>query len=80
LVGIFASHFSIEGREIEDGSAMGRLWSAHMSNSSVSDRLLVSEELVILIVAADLRVVGHELDACDPLHLLEAELDLVAMP
>jgi hypothetical protein len=47
-----------------------------------SDRLAVAEELVVLVVAAvaptDLGEVRDELDAGDPLHLLEAELDLVA--
>ena len=48
------------------------------------DGLPVAEEFVVLVVApvpaADLRVVGHELDALDPLDLFEAELDLVAKP
>jgi hypothetical protein len=39
---------------------------------------------MVLVVAAktaaDLRIMGHELDAGDPLHLLEAELNLVAPP
>jgi hypothetical protein len=29
LVGILASHFGIDGRQIEDGSSMNRLWFAH---------------------------------------------------
>jgi len=44
--------------------------------------LSVAEELVVLVVAtvaaADLRVVGDELDPLDPFDLLDAELDLVA--
>ena len=48
------------------------------------DGLPVTEEFVVLVVAAvaapDFRVVGDELDALDPLHLFEAELDLVAEP
>ena len=48
------------------------------------DRLSVAEEFVVLVVAAvaaaDLGVVGDELDALDPLDLFEAELDLVAEP
>ena len=48
---------------------------------ALSDGLSVPEELVILVVpavaAAD---VGDELQALDPLHLLEPELRLVAQP
>ena len=46
---------------------------------AVSDRLTISEKLVVLVVAAvsaaDLGVVSYELDAGDPFHLLEAELE-----
>jgi hypothetical protein len=48
------------------------------------DGLPVAEELVIFVVAAvpaaDLGEVRDELDTLDPLHLLEAELDLIAQP
>ena len=48
----------------------------------VSDRLPIPKEFVVFVVAAlpaaNLGVVGGELDAGDPLHLLDAELDLVA--
>ncbi|WP_194863212.1 hypothetical protein [Myxococcus sp. AB036A] len=47
-----------------------------------SDRLTIPEELVIFIVTAvptsHFEEVSDELDASNPLHLLEAELNLVA--
>lgn len=47
-----------------------------------SDRLAVAEELVVRVVAAvataDLGHVGDEIDAGQPLHLFEPELNLVA--
>ena len=49
-----------------------------------SDGLSVPEKLVILVVpaeaAADVGEVCDELQALDPLHLLEPELRLVAQP
>jgi hypothetical protein len=48
------------------------------------DRLPVAEELVVGVVAAvsaaDLEEAGGEVDAGQPLDLLEAELDLVTQP
>ena len=50
----------------------------------MSDGLSVPEEFVFLMVpavaAADVGEVGDELQALDPLHLLEPELRLVAQP